>query len=718
MNKHERWLVNREIESYKEGEKNRIFTPHGGEGNPDMWWFALGAAIIMGVVPFSGCTQSPTNENDVPVGKVVTIEGKVTKEAYYNGTDGHAGTGDDLYQAHVKSKADGQEKALDFHSKDWKCPKVDKAINKDTYVKVKAKKESTGVYDVVEVLEPKDSFGAPHGEDEIAVGEEVVLSGQVASENQWSDSYQAHVKADFDGYDKAVNFKSDKFNCSKVNGAVNPGQNITVKAVKTAVGTYDVKEIMTPSGDFKPEPQKDREVSPDFNATLQNKGLSEKSYVDAVNKIIEYLKTKEGDKSSVGAARDGGGFYHVFEKDQTHLHNDAATTSETQALAAKALADSDLAGYDVAGLDALALKYLEKMMPHDGVDDHAHNGSYQPYLTHWMIGISGKGQGDAVFGPDTPYDTAYGLDSNGSEVQTPQPSWHSPDIYKYASAPDGDQWAVLALMSAIQDPDVPVNEKAAYMLTVEKLGNSLCKILNKEGPYPGTTPGWHAWNDKNGNEWHGSSNEIYAGYQEPAAYFVLGLEDVAEQQMNFLKDAQEHYDAQDSSVKSGWFMPNFVNDGDNGHFSLQGFDGNAHWGQFQYRTAVAVAEYYYHTGSPVAKQVLDKFFDGVKNASYEKDGQLCIPTMMKTVGEGVDSYAFNAGAHGLHAQALTLTAARSGEQKYVQESERVLDDLKARMNTDGEKKGSYTDSDGHTFGYGNANALDAFVLHDLLLTKK
>jgi hypothetical protein len=134
-----------------------------------------------------------------------------------------------------------------------------------------------------------------------------------------------------------------------------------------------------------------------------------------------------------------------------------ATTSESQNLA---FASEMLSGRLSGDADAMRgiLDYIPTVaMPHDGRADppatsHAVGAPYFPVLAHWLVDVDGgtrMADTGTVVGPNTPYLARE--HHPGEAPPDPGPdreSYVGPDDYKYASAPDADQWLADGLQIA------------------------------------------------------------------------------------------------------------------------------------------------------------------------------------------------------------------------------------------------------------------------------
>lgn len=219
--------------------------------------------------------------------------------------------------------------------------------------------------------------------------------------------------------------------------------------------------------------------------------------------------------------------------------------------------------------------------------------------------------------------------------------------------------------------------------------------------------------DQNGKlPWEGP---LYAGYQDPATYCLLGQEQVAQDIVTFLADAQMAY----SGTLPAAFMPIFVQDPQYSGVNAPGWtwdgrraDPNTHWAQFEYRTFAHLAKYYFLSGDQEARLILDGFQQWLSDRWTKENGLVtAIPITMITGTTGVE-LGYRPGDFGLAAQGLIYLAARTGEANYRTDAEAFLAALARNQDT----LGAFPNND-FRFGFEQAEVGIAFALYELLLDR-
>lgn len=175
-----------------------------------------------------------------------------------------------------------------------------------------------------------------------------------------------------------------------------------------------------------------------------------------ITNLQNYLEGNVGPPPN--ARSQEGGIYHEYHALTHGAMVTGSTTSETMALVLYYHAVYGSIHHDFSYFDR-TLNYIRNYkMPHDGQEtprlpdsNHDFQGEPPPYfpcLVHWLIDIDGKTKiGGVPIPPNTAYLTYEGDPSN---PDPDRPAYLAPDDYKYASAPDADQWMVDTLYLAFQ----------------------------------------------------------------------------------------------------------------------------------------------------------------------------------------------------------------------------------------------------------------------------
>lgn len=478
--------------------------------------------------------------------------------------------------------------------------------------------------------------------------------------------------------------------------------------------------------------------APDFPANGE--------FTASMNKLVGFMLSNDGNppnmvRSFKSEGKDSLAVYHVFEDDSTHLRNGGATTSEGQELFFNFMVLNAAINGNKAPMEG-AYNYLKMyMMPHDGEgsvqlpDDKLElpNARHNPYLVQWLVDVSGNSKsGDAVFGENTAYKIYDpGFEPFASVAQTKNLSPDQfpnnetlPDVrskltgdnntFKFGCATDADQWIQSGFYWAKQFG------VASYDKDLSLFNKYLKLVLTpKTNKYPNVMMFGYYWGGNTQENWGWSDigKDVYSGYQDPAAWFVMGDKEIATDIVSFLDDAQSEYDKRYDV--SGPFMPVYNKDG----FGWNGPDPNTHWMGFQYRTFSHLAQYYYLSGDKKAEEMLEKFISWVEtNSASDSKGQI-IPVSLnsgRSDGEGVshvngkigsvEEKGFAPDCHGLYAQGLTMYAAKTKNSADKAKAHKILKTLQNRQSN----AGNY-ESAGKTYGFHQSEVGIAFALYQLYL---
>jgi len=452
-------------------------------------------------------------------------------------------------------------------------------------------------------------------------------------------------------------------------------------------------------------------------------------YYKPMQELANYFLNNQGDPpnatrktvingvSTIAAYHDGNG-------GAKHLCNGGATTSETQSrffgfmtLYAAITGNTEPA--------KAALSYSRFfLMPHDGAEspqlpDHLLGiGSGYPFLSHWAVDVSGNAKdrtcldgrpGSAIFGENilfNMYDPTY---------NSPPYRSVSPDLKaisgkhaaSFASATDADQWLA----------------DASYWAGLYGLGNPTDLLLNlRKGLTEGLNPSdaefypnamrfavyWGEDNPPSIN-YRGSNKQLYAGYQDPATWAILGRPAWAQNIVKFLADSQNEFKKRYGIT--GPFMPVFKD----GKWGWEGDDPNTDWMGFQYRAFANLGQYYYLTGDQNAKKILDNFVKWVKTAKQADNG---IPLEIENKGPltgKVRRSGYAPDFLALAAQGLIFISAKDKNQGYQALAESLLDTVAKNKAANG----SYYNADPNpyqsgTIGFRNAEVGISYGWHTIL----
>ena len=221
---------------------------------------------------------------------------------------------------------------------------------------------------------------------------------------------------------------------------------VALAATTTGVGNSSVPVSTLPRPSANPDTPLDHDYGPQLDA------------------LYDYLLTQVGDFHNADpddcyARSEDWGIYHECHPIAHGAMVTGATTSETMGpMAVMGLLYDDLRADDQ--LEVGTIDYIRRyMMPHDGVaspelPDNEHTGPYQPCLLHWLVDVDGgttMSDTGTIIGPNIaylPYEYHKGEDPIDDNPD--RESYIGPNNYKYASAPDADQWLAAGLLMADQ----------------------------------------------------------------------------------------------------------------------------------------------------------------------------------------------------------------------------------------------------------------------------
>lgn len=465
-------------------------------------------------------------------------------------------------------------------------------------------------------------------------------------------------------------------------------------------------------------------------------------YYQAVTALANYFLTNAGNPPNATRQTTIDGIsaraaYHLFEDQASHICNGGGTTSEAQALFFNFMVlYGAMTGNPAPAREAYAyLRYF--MMPHDGAespqlpDSRLGVGGNYPFLSHWLVDVSGEAQartcpdgrpGSGVFGEGETYnmyDPIHDSAPYATVAQTPEgqvdltlrQQGGGRHAASFGSATDADQWlADGAYWAALYG----MGEPQAFLMNLRK---GLTEGLNPSDAqnYPNVMRFAVYWGEDNPPQmaFKGTTQQLYAGYQAPEVWEIMGRHQWAQNIVKFLKDAQDTF-SQRYGV-SGLFMPVFKD----GEFGFSGDDPNTHWMGFQYRAFAHLANYYYITGDAEAKAVLDKFVAWYQSKKSMADGRLSIPLEINNSGSSIGSVrrsGYGPNEFGLMAQGLVLMAARNQDTALRQDAEQLLDYTVAQRAANGSFP--YVDplpENSGVYGFHNAEVGIAMGLYSELL---
>jgi len=465
-------------------------------------------------------------------------------------------------------------------------------------------------------------------------------------------------------------------------------------------------------------------------------------YLQAAQDLANYFLNNQGDPPNATHQTTVNGVaaraaYHVLEDQATHLCNGGATTSETQVTFFNFMTlYGALTGNHEAARDALAYIRLF-MMPHDGAespqlpDSRLGVGGNYPVILHWLIDVSGNAQARTC--PDGR--TGTGVVGEGETYNMYDPQQNSPPYASmaqnasgqvdlslrqqggghhaasFADATDADQWLAIG----------------AYFAGRYGLGDPTALLMNlRKGLTEGANPPDAAhypdamrfaiyWGEDNAPDlaFRGTVNTLYAGYQAPDAWEIMGRHSGAQNIVKFLADAQKEF--KQRYHQNGPFMPVFKD----GAWGWEGEDPNTHWMGFQYRAFAHLANYYYLTGDANARQVLNSFITWFRSNRQVSGDQIQIPLEIENGSSNTGTVrrtGYGPHEYALMAQGLILMAAKDNDPSLKQDAEKLLDFMLTQRAQNGSFP--YTDpnpDNSADYGFHNAEAGIALTLYTLLL---
>ncbi|MFA4906612.1 MAG: glycoside hydrolase family 48 protein, partial [Candidatus Margulisiibacteriota bacterium] len=465
-------------------------------------------------------------------------------------------------------------------------------------------------------------------------------------------------------------------------------------------------------------------------------------YLQVIQDLGNYFLNNQGNPPNATRRTEINGIgaraaFHVYEDNATHLCNGGATTSEAQALFFNFMAlYAALTGKTEGAREAYAyLRYF--MMPHDGAespqlpDSQLGTGDDYPFLMHWMIDLSGEAQartcpdgtpGTGVFGENTTYNrydptpasppyASVARNTDGQVDLTQRQAGGGHHAASFSSAPDADQWLAEGAYWAQR---YGLGDAATFLLNLRR-GMSEGLTPSDAENYPNTMRFAIFWGEDQAPNlaFRGTTYQLYTGYQDPAAWEILGRHEWAQNIVKFLTDAQKKYKR--LYRQDGPFMPVFKD----GQWGWEGDDPSTYWMGFQYRTFAHLAHYYYLTGDENTKKLLDKFVSWYKRNLRTAEGQVSIPLELENGEQNTGSIrrrGYGPNEFALMAQGLILMAAKENDSELQQEAEKLLD----YMLTQRADNGSFPYADPNpensgTYGFHNAEAGIAYGLYTLLL---
>lgn len=220
----------------------------------------------------------------------------------------------------------------------------------------------------------------------------------------------------------------------------------------------------------------------------------------------------------------------------------------------------------------------------------------------------------------------------------------------------------------------------------------------------------------------------YAGYQNPLPWYFMEDYSTAENMLHFLIDAQTAY--QQSTKITGPFAPvyhyddSMLGDATKKTFTWKGPDPNTLWGGFQYRSFVAVADFWQrcitsktnHQAVASAEKVSTTFLEWLYRWLIDHPSATCVPS---TFREGVQPSAEYQEPH-IIALALKGSLFCKNAGAHPQQVARIISRLYNMLIncqiTMGEMAGSFSpDPQHHLFnGFWAGEIMDALALYKLL----
>jgi hypothetical protein len=476
-------------------------------------------------------------------------------------------------------------------------------------------------------------------------------------------------------------------------------------------------------------------------------------YAEPVADLIEYFEDNpDATQSFVVGEETTRALFHINPNTDfslaNSLRNGQATTSESQALFFLfAVNYACLSGN--TQLMEQSYNYVRYFMqPGDGWESPqlpdrqlAASADFPPGLMHWAVDVTGRGRGPAVFGENICYD----IYQTAAPAIATYPNTHTVafdrshktgdnNAFVFSSAPDADllwmEGLATASLAGIADWADDYQRTASSGLNTTVSSDSSVSA----------TPFSIVWGKGAGSDgaaWTHVDSIFYSGYQDPAAWILVGQTDNAKGTVAFLKAAQDEYVNRYASFwknNAGPFMPVFKE----GEFGWEGPDPKTDLCLFQYRTFANLAHYYYLTGDQTARDMLDKFYQWVKSVGSIAEGNIDLParlyanTPLSGTYLGVREINFSSPENAaLLAEGISFMAARSGDTKLKTEAEYLLDDLarQGKKAREADKPGLYdsnpiidlpkkstlpTEYSQIYYGWVQATVANAYVTYDFL----
>lgn len=507
---------------------------------------------------------------------------------------------------------------------------------------------------------------------------------------------------------------------SKIQFLVGPGTTVNI----------EVDDIsFTSDGATKRPVSSISDTDPLMKITRVNGRRTAGRYLQAINDLAGYFLNNSGDppnatRITIIKGTKTRAAYHVYEDSAKHLCNGGATTSETQALFFNFMTlYGALTGKHEGAREALAyIRYF--MMPHDGAgspqlpDSRLGIGKNYPFLLHWAIDIYGRSKsracpdgrpGTGVFGTNILYNMYDPTQNSPPYASLGRGKKH---FAKFGSAIDAEQWLVNGAYWAGR---YGLGSPAQFLLNLRSGLNEVMTPSDAKH-YPNVTRFAVFWGEKNppNISYRGSVNQLYVGYQNPAAWQIMGRSSWARNIVVFLEDAQKEFKKR--YRYAGPFMPVFKDE----RWGWEGNDKNTDWMGFQYRAFAHLAHYYYLTGDKRAKRILETFTKWIKSKTRkDRDGEISIPLEIENKGAKcgkVRRSGYAPDFFALVAQGLIFMFARDKNQEHKKTAQTLLDFTVGKKSSNG----SYFNPDpspyhSGTVGFRNAEVGIALSLHELLL---
>lgn len=415
--------------------------------------------------------------------------------------------------------------------------------------------------------------------------------------------------------------------------------------------------------------------------------------------------------------------YHMRKNNPSHLNNGGATTSEAQVWFDNCTTLLAAVKHNKKPME-WSYRYLKMfMMPNDGLEskklpDSKFSG---PNLIHWMVDISGNGRpgekANGVFGENTTYnqyDPKHGLNNKpyaciaGQKGSNKLDASDAGQAFLFNSAPDAEARLIRSLYFRQRYGFGDQSEEITRLRSGLNLG------IDPKDSLQVFRISWGRSAGKSGGPWQDVDKYKYSGYQDPAAWLIMGKKDAAQAIISFMLKAQKEY--QKRHKIKGPFMPVYKE----GIFGWTGPDPNTDWTGFQYRGFANAAFYYYLSGGKdkTAKQVAYNFYGWLAKNRKENNGKFIVPLSLHNKGSKIGQIkrmGYGPDSHALIAQGLLFMSAAENNPKYKKVAQEILDDLKTHAEKDGSYK--YTDDPEPkargTYGFHNAEVCSAYGLYEL-----